>query len=176
EGRSAIIAASGAIAAMELGRLDDHTTANVGLIEGGSAPNVIPGHCTLVAEARSLDPARAAQVTGEMTQVIASAASESGCEVEVETSILHQGYEVPDDSPALALAEQALSSNGFDPERVSTGGGSDVNIFRPEGFDALLLANGTFANHTADENVPRANLVAMLEVCRGIVEGAPEHC
>ena len=176
EGRSAIVAASRAIAAMELGRLDDHTTANVGLIEGGTAPNVVPGQCALVGEARSLDPIRAAQVTGEMAQAIASAASESGCEVEVETSILHQGYEVPDDSPALALAEQALSASGFEPERVSTGGGSDVNIFRPEGIDALLLANGTFANHTADENVPRANLVAMLEVCRALVEGAPEHC
>src|SRR5207249_68571 len=37
EGRSAIAAAARAIADLRLGRVDDETTANVGLIEGGSA-------------------------------------------------------------------------------------------------------------------------------------------
>ncbi len=170
QGRSAIVAAAKAISAMELGRLDAETTANVGLINGGSAANVIPGRCDLVGEARSIDEERAADVVGAMTQAIASAASEGGCEVEIETSVLHEGYLVPDDSPALLLAEEALRECGFQTERVMTGGGSDANVFRADGLDAILLANGTFANHTPDENVPRANLGAMLDVCRAIVE------
>ena len=40
---------------MELGRLDAQTTANVGMIEGGSAINVVPEHCIVTAEVRSLD-------------------------------------------------------------------------------------------------------------------------
>jgi hypothetical protein len=36
----------------------------------------------------------------------------------------------------------------------------------------VLLANGTYANHTADEYVPRANLGEMLEVCESIVAEA----
>ncbi len=41
-GRSAIVAAARAVAAMPLGRRDAETTANIGLVEGGSAINVIP--------------------------------------------------------------------------------------------------------------------------------------
>lgn len=175
-GRSAIAAAARAVSAMELGRLDDETTANVGLIEGGTAANVIPGRCRLVGEARAIDEARAAGVIKEMAGAIASAASEAGCEAEIETAVLHEGYRVPDDSPALLLAESALGECGFEVERVVTGGGSDANVFRAAGLDAVLLANGTFANHTPDENVPRANLGAMLEVCRGIVASGADRC
>src|SRR5436189_251135 len=58
EGRSAIAAASRAVADMRLGRLDEVTTANVGQITGGSARNIVPEWCTLEAEARSHDLAR----------------------------------------------------------------------------------------------------------------------
>src|SRR6185437_9160302 len=40
QGRSAILAAAHAIAAMRVGRLDEQTTVNVGTIAGGSAMNV----------------------------------------------------------------------------------------------------------------------------------------
>ena len=45
DGSSAIAAAAAAISRMELGRLDEGTTANVGLIAGGTSGNVVPGHC-----------------------------------------------------------------------------------------------------------------------------------
>ena len=176
KGRSAIVVAARAVAAMELGRIDPETTANIGLIEGGTAANVVPGRCRIVGEARSTDGERATEVISGMARTIAGVASEAGCEVELETSMLHRGYEVPDDSPALALAEAALAECGFRPERVVTGGGSDANVFRAEGVDALLLANGTFANHTHDENVPRENLQSMLEVCQTIVRTAGAEC
>src|SRR3954447_16275806 len=54
-GRSAILAAAPAIAAMRLGRIDEETTANVGAIEGGypGATNVVPELAMFLAEARS---------------------------------------------------------------------------------------------------------------------------
>jgi tripeptide aminopeptidase len=79
---------------------------------------------------------------------------------------------VDDASRALAIAEAALRSRGHEPKRVSTGGGSDANVFAEAGIDVVLLANGTYANHTADEYVPRANLGEMLEVCEAIVAEA----
>ena len=60
EGRSAIAAAAHAVADLRLGRIDEETTANVGTISGGTARNVVPEHCRLVAEARSHDEAKVA--------------------------------------------------------------------------------------------------------------------
>ncbi|MFN8164025.1 MAG: M20/M25/M40 family metallo-hydrolase [Solirubrobacterales bacterium] len=169
DGSSAIAAAAAAISRMRLGRLDECTTANVGLISGGTSGNVVPGHCGIHAEARSLDTARAAEVAGEIADACAWGASEHGCDVDVRIEELFRGYELPPSSPALALAEAGLRSAGLEPVRVAIGGGSDANVLRRQGFDCVLLSNGTDAVHTAEEMVPARNLDRMLEVCEGIV-------
>ena len=150
DGSNAIAAAAAAIGRMELGRLDEDTTANVGVIEGGTSGNVVPGHCGIVAETRSLDAERAAKIAGDMTEACAWGASEHGCDVDVHIEELFRGYELPKDSPALALAEAGLRSAGLEPERVAIGGGSDANALRLDGFDCVLLANGTHDVHTAE--------------------------
>ena len=45
EGRNAIVAAARAIADLRLGRVDDETTANVGVIRGGTAGNIVAEWC-----------------------------------------------------------------------------------------------------------------------------------
>jgi tripeptide aminopeptidase len=172
DGNNAIAAAAAAIARMELGRLDEETTANVGLIEGGTSGNVVPGHCQVTAETRALDAERAASVAGTMTEAFAWGASEHGCDVDVRVEELFRGYKLAPASPSLALAEAGLRRAGFEPVRTATGGGSDANALISAGFDCVLLANGTEANHTAEESVSAANLDAMLEVCEGIVAEA----
>jgi tripeptide aminopeptidase len=169
DGSSAIAAAATAISRMELGRLDEGTTANVGLVEGGTSGNVVPGHCWLQAEARSLDPGRAAEVAGQISDACAWGASEHGCDADVRIEELFRGYEVPSSSRALTRAEAGLRSAGVEPVRAAIGGGSDANAFRLGGFDSVLLANGTNAVHTAGEHVAAAALEKMLEVCEGIV-------
>jgi tripeptide aminopeptidase len=169
DGSSAIAAAAAAISRMELGRLDPETTANVGLISGGTSGNVVPGHCFIHAEARSLDAGRAAEVATSISDACAWGATEHGCDVDVRIEELFRGYKLPTSSPALALAETGLRGAGLEPERVAIGGGSDANALRLDGFDCVLLANGTDAVHTAEESVSIHSLEKMLEVCEGIV-------
>jgi tripeptide aminopeptidase len=172
DGASAIAAAAAAVSRMTLGRLDERTTANVGVISGGTAGNVVPGRCRIVAEARSHDSARAAAVAGELSEACAWGAGEHGCDVDVAVEELFRGYEIPNSSRSLSLAEAGLRSAGFEPQRTATGGGSDANALILAGFDCVLLANGTADNHTPEESVPARNLDAMLAVCEGIVEAA----
>jgi tripeptide aminopeptidase len=172
DGNNAIAAAAAAISRMELGRLDEATTANVGVIAGGTSGNVVPGHCKIVAESRSLDSERAAEVAGALSDACAWGAGEHGCDADVRIEELFRGYRIPPSSRALTLAEAGLRRAGFEPERTSTGGGSDANALVVAGFDCVLLANGTEANHTANEAVSARSLDAMLEVCEGIVAEA----
>ena len=172
DGNNAIAAAAAAISRMELGRLDGETTANVGTIVGGTSGNVVPGHCRIVAEARSLGADRAAAVAGELSEACAWGAGEHGCDVDVRVEELFRGYEIPASSRSLGLAEAGLRRVGFEPTRTATGGGSDANALIVAGLDCVLLANGTTANHTPDESVSARNLEAMLEVCEAIVAEA----
>jgi tripeptide aminopeptidase len=172
DGRSAIEAATHAVATMDLGRLDEETTANVGVIDGGTAPNVVAGACHLEAEARSIDSGRAEEVAQRMVDACSWAAGEAGCDVDLLVETYFRGYRIKPASKPLAVARAALERCGVVPLEVATGGGSDANALRAAGFDALLLANGTEANHTPDESVPVANLHRMLDVCAAIVEAA----
>jgi tripeptide aminopeptidase len=169
DGNSAIAAAAAAIARMELGRLDPETTANVGLISGGTSGNVVPGHCFVHAEARSLDVNHAGEVAASISEACAWGAGEHGCDVDVRIEELFRGYQVPASSPALGLAEAGLRGAGLEPLRVRIGGGSDANALRLDGFDCVLLANGTDAVHTADEHVSARSLETMVEVCEQIL-------
>ncbi|HEX6116928.1 MAG TPA: M20/M25/M40 family metallo-hydrolase [Solirubrobacterales bacterium] len=171
-GHNAIAAASAAVAAMELGRLDTETTANVGVIAGGTASNVVPGQCRIDAEARGLDETRAAAVTQAIVDACAWGAGEHGCDLEVDVREMFRGYRLRPSAPAVEIAREALRRCGHSPVETATGGGSDANAFCARGFDAVLLANGTDANHTPDESVAAARIGEMLAVCEAIAAAA----
>ncbi|MGH2908289.1 MAG: M20/M25/M40 family metallo-hydrolase, partial [Solirubrobacteraceae bacterium] len=169
-GRSAIQAAARAIAAMRLGRLDEQTTANVGMLHGGSAINVVPEHCELTAEVRALDEARAAAVATELVDHLQDAADAGECDLDVNVERMFQGYRHPPDAPQVAVAERALTAHGHAPERIVSGGASDVNSFMVDGLPCVCLADGVQANHTPGERVSAQALEDMLDVALEIVE------
>jgi tripeptide aminopeptidase len=170
EGHSAIAAAAAAIAEMNLGRLDEETTANIGMIEGGTASNVVPGHCRIQGEARSVDGERAAATIGEMVDACTWGASQQGCDVDAKLSEMFRGYRLDPKSEPVRIASEALRATGHEPRLVATGGGSDANALVAAGYEAVLLANGTEANHTPDELVTEAAIVEMLGVCEAAIE------
>ena len=170
DGRSAIAAAAAAVAAMDLGRLDAETTANVGVIAGGTASNVVPGHCRIDGEARSIDDARASEVVGAMVDACTWAGSEHGCDVDVEVLEMFRGYRLASSAPQVRLARAALERCGHEVTETATGGGSDANALVARGLDCVLLANGTEANHTPQETVAAGRILEMLAVCEAIAE------
>ena len=172
DGRSAVVAAARAIADLRLGRIDHETTANVGLVEGGSARNVVPATCRLAAEARSRDERKLAELVQEMLDCFAFAAAVSECEVETSVDDKYRGYRLAPDDPALALARAALERAGFEPREVEVGGGADVNVFVQRGLSCVNVANGMAKVHTAEEEIAVADLEAMVGVTLELVDAA----
>jgi tripeptide aminopeptidase len=172
-GRSAILAAAHAIAAMPHGRIDEQTTANVGSIEGGvGSTNVVPEHCRLAAEARSLDAERVEHVIAEMIDAVHDGAAAAECDVDVVCEKLFDGYRQKGTARAIVAAEAALRACGYEPSRIATGGGSDANVFTARGFECVNLANGTEHNHEPTERVSVAALEGMLDVCLALLDEA----
>ena len=169
-GRSAIVAAAKAIGAMRLGRLEEGTTANAGVIEGGSASNVIPERCRVELEARSLDDERAGALIAEMVDTCSAAASDSECDVETLVEQLFRGYRLPRTAPPVRAAAEALEGLGIEPSYVATGGGSDAAVLIAAGLPVLNVANATEGNHQPDESVTREALETALDLALGIVE------
>jgi tripeptide aminopeptidase len=171
-GHNAVAAAARAIAAMRIGRLDPETTANVGRIEGGTAANVVAERCYVQLETRSLDAERAGEVVTEMVDALSGAASDSECDVETSVERLFRGYRLPRTAPGVEVAAAALRENEVEPSYITTGGGSDANVFIAAGLPVVNLANGTERNHQPDESVTLDALATMLEVTVSLVRQA----
>jgi tripeptide aminopeptidase len=174
EGRSAIVAASRAIVDMPLGRIDERTSANVGLVRGGSARNIVPEWCELQAEVRSHDVERVGEVVQQLVDAAAYAAAVSDCTLETALEPKYRGYRHRPDALPVRLAEAALRSAGVEPQLVLSGGAADANVFNERGLPCVNLANGMVDIHTPDERIAVDDLERMVEVTLGIVDAARE--
>ena len=73
-GINAIKVAAEGIARMQLGRIDHETTANIGVIEGGMAVNIVPNSVVLRGDARSHSEEKLERQTRHMLQCLREAA------------------------------------------------------------------------------------------------------
>jgi tripeptide aminopeptidase len=169
-GRSAILAAARALAAMRLGRLDAGTTANAGTIHGGRGANVVPDRCRVELEARSLDEDEVERVVAELVDHLHDGANSAECDVDVSVERKFRGYRTRPGAPAVQAAEAALRASGYEPRRIVTGGGSDANALVASGLECVNLANGTERNHQPDERVSAAALDGMLDVTLALLD------
>lgn len=172
QGRSAITAASRAIASMPLGRIDDATTANIGTIRGGSATNVVAEECRITAECRSRDADALDRQLTAMLDAFAWAGTECECDVEVSVRDHFTGYALQPDDPQVVMARQALEDCGIEPRLVASGGGSDVNAFILNGFPSVNLCNAMVEVHTPEERIRVVDIERMVDVTLAIIARA----
>ena len=172
EGRSAVAAAARAITDFRLGRVDEETTANVGVINGGTAGNIVPEWCTFLAEARSQDEGKLADLVQEMLEAVTFAAELGECEVETEMKKSYRGYRFKQDDLAVRLATDALRASGREPTFALSGGAADANVFNDRGLQCVNLANGMANIHTADEQISVDDLEGMIDVTLALVDAA----
>ena len=173
DGRSAIVAAARAIAAMRTGRIDEETTLNVAQIHGGvPGTNVVPERCRIIGEARSLSDGAVDEIVAETIEHLHDAANDPTCECDVDVMAerMFEGYRHRTSAPQVLAAEAALRTCGYEPRRILTGGGSDANAFEARGFACTNLANGTERNHQPDERVSQSSLEGMLDVTFALLD------
>src|SRR5450759_1458272 len=172
EGRSAIVACARAICDFRLGRIDEETTANVGVVRGGQARNIVPGLCAFAAEIRSHNEQTQLELIREMLETIGFAAEQSECRAETKLIEIYRGYRFkPGDLPVV-LAKKALVSCGIEPKLGLTGGGADANIFNAGGLSCVNLSNGMAHIHSPEEEIAVDDLARMVDVTLALVDAA----
>ncbi len=157
-GINAIAAASNAISCMRLGRIDEETTANVGVIEGGRAGNIVPDKAKVIAEARSINLVKLEEQSDRMIDCFKKGAQEVGAEVSIQRYRPYEGYSATENDEVVRRAIDALDRLGIPHRLIKSGGGSDTNVFNAMGINAVNLGMGAEYVHTTEEYVPVAEL------------------
>src|SRR5438105_7302419 len=179
EGISAIKIAAEGIAAMKLGRIDQETTANIGLIHGGMATNIIPNLVVLHGEARSHSEEKREGHTQNMEKCLEDAAAKyevtvagKATKARVESHIErdYSSMDVPDSSHVVQLVIQAARRMGLDVKTMASGGGCDANVFNRKGIECANLGTGMRPIHTVKEWLDVKDMYAAAEMTREMMK------
>jgi acetylornithine deacetylase/succinyl-diaminopimelate desuccinylase family protein len=151
-------------------------TVNAALIQGGSAPNVVPDRCSVDIDRRVIpgetDPAT---VRAPFLALVESLRREHPeVEIEVELREWTDAAEAPIDSRIAALARDAVErETGTRPADVGFTGITDARFYINQAkIPTVILGPGSLTvAHTADESVPVDELVAAARAYARIAVG-----
>ncbi len=152
-GISAIQMAAQAVSSMQLGRIDEQSTANVGMIEGGTAVNVIADSCVLRGECRSISVERSEEIRRALTEACERAAASYGGEVDVRWHLDYESTAYTAEDDIVRTAVRAAKSAGLCVQLGNSGGGADANAHVTRGVRAITLGIGMTDYHSVDEHI-----------------------
>lgn len=170
KGISAIQSASYAIANMKLGRLDEESTANVGVINGGLIRNGIPEKCSLLAETRSKNHDKCLKNAEIMRKIFKEAGEKYGCKVNIEESLSLKAYNISQDSKVFKISKEAFKNNDVDLKGIVITGGTDATFFNEKGIDAVVLGNGSRSIHSCEEYAIISEMELITKSLVGVLE------
>lgn len=159
-GINAIQVAGQALAQLTLGRIDAETTANMGVIQGGKATNIIPDSCFIQGEVRSLNRKKMDKLTSQISSEFTRVADAAGARSEVRVTFQYPEFRLNKGLPVFKLAAMAAGKAGLKVSYETSGGGSDANIINAAGKTAANLGIGMQKVHTTDEFLHLSDLIA----------------
>ncbi|CAN2049809.1 tripeptide aminopeptidase [Candidatus Magnetomoraceae bacterium gMMP-13] len=181
DGINAISLASKATAMLDVGRIDDETTCNIGLIKGGVATNIVPDLVTVEGEVRSHSNEKLNSVTQKIIsayeqviedypKVIDKASGEALPRLEKIITKDFININIPEDHYVVMLAKKAAEQLGRKLIKKSTEGGSDANCFFNKGIITAVLGTGMTDVHTVRESVKLEDMFQATELMLKIIK------
>jgi tripeptide aminopeptidase len=175
DGLNAISVAAEAISKLQLGRIDEETTLNIGVIQGGEKTNIVCDRCEIFGEARSRNEQKLSEQMNKVQTAFTLAAEKWGAKVDFEEQKIYEGFNLNEEDEVVRLAMEGLRKAGLDPKLAPRGGGSDTNNLNSKGIPAVNLGVGANNDHTVEENVKVADLVSATKTVIGIIQTAAER-
>jgi glutamate carboxypeptidase len=173
-GRSAVLEAAHKILALHAlnGRWPG-VTVNVGVVEGGTRPNVVAERCMLAVDIRGPDE-RSLQAAEAEVRRIAEKATVEGTSAAFVLSAWHRPMEKTEATDRLVrMAKDIAGTLGFDLSDAATGGASDANTTAASGvptLDGLGPVGGR--EHSPEEWLELESVVPRVSLLAGLVAKA----
>ena len=153
EGISAIRVAAEVISAVPNGRIDAGTTANIGIIRGGTATNVVPKEVVIHGELRGHDDKTLHNTKKTIFDTARRTVNKNGAVIHIADDEEYQSFKIDTLDPFLQFTDRVMKSCRITPSKVITGGGSDANIFNKRGIKTLNLSTGMQKVHSNEEYI-----------------------
>lgn len=174
KGINAILAASKAIVALKLGRLDHETTANVGVIKGGIIRNGVPDSASFLAECRSLNHEKGQKLAEEMRKIIQEQVESINASAVIKVENLCKAVDIPNNSWTVLAAKKALKKVGIDARTTFITGFTDASIYNNKGIEMAVVGIGARLEHSCQEHIYVSDMEKALQMMVEILRLAAE--
>lgn len=175
DGLNAISVAADAISKLKLGRIDEETTINIGVIQGGEKTNIVCDRVEVLGEVRSRNKEKLSEQIAKVHDAFRMAGEKWSAKVDIREDKIYDAFNLTEEDEVVRLAMEGLRKAGLKPILAPRGGGSDTNNLNAKGVPAVNLGVGATNDHTVDENVKVADLVNATRLVLGIIQTAAER-
>jgi len=169
-GISAIRALAEMITKIPHGRIDKETTANVGIISGGKATNIVAEEAGCKLEIRSISYKKLKATEIEIKNVINNVSKSYRAKTQIKINMEYSGFSIDQSEKIIKIIEKALGKIRIKPKFEVSGGGSDTNVINKAGIKAVNLSIGMMNVHTKNEFIYIKDLVDGARLVLSIID------
>ncbi|MDD5456839.1 MAG: M20/M25/M40 family metallo-hydrolase [Candidatus Margulisbacteria bacterium] len=170
KGVNAIVAAAKAIAELKVGKIDEETVANIGIIEGGKATNIVPDEVMVYMEARSLNKIKLKRQIEHMQNIFLKKCTAFGATVKFMQSKEYESYDVSSNKKIISVCRKAAAQNNIKLRLNKSCGGSDANFFNKHGVPSVVISSGMDKVHTVKECIRISDMAKAAEFLLAILQ------
>mgnify|MGYP001440962694 FL=1 len=170
KGINSMLAAAKAISRLPLGRIDEETTMNIGLLKSGSAVNVIPELTELEGEVRSFNLKKAENYFDQLVTIFKEECEKVNAKFEIDYFWDFMPYTIPESSSVYIETINAIKKVGLDPVPAISLGGSDANSLNARGIESINLGIGAQNPHSNDEFIFIEDLNKTAEIALELIK------
>ncbi len=169
DGISAIKIIGNIIAQLPMGRIDEETTANIGIIQGGKNTNVVCPLVEVKGEVRSHSFDKVQNLYNQYKQTFEKITYDSGGTLEWSGETIYKNFEFTPEDEIVKFLKQRFDKLNIKMQLKPRGGGSDANIFNEKGIETVNLGVGMEKGHTKDEYITYDNLVNGVRLVKSLI-------
>lgn len=170
KGINSLLVASKSITKIPIGRIDDETTMNIGILKSGSAVNVVPEITEMIGEVRSFNLSKAENYLKFLVKVFQDEALKVNARVEYEYYWDFKPYVIKENSEVYRDIIKAITNVGLVPTPTISLGGSDANSLNENGIQSVNIGIGAQNPHSNDEFVLIEDLIKTAEIALTLVK------
>lgn len=154
---------------IKLGKVDEDTIANIGVVNGGSVRNTILGNLKVNGEVRSFVEEKINKTTEFMVNVFKEEASKMGATTTVDVVRENPGFKFNKEETVIKNVIKVFQNMEIKPVLKESYGCYDGNIFIGKDIKVLNMCDGSKYSHTVNEQISVLDLYKIADVAYNLI-------
>ena len=174
-GCNAMVVAAQLITQLPIGRVDEETTSNIGIISGGNATNIIMESVDITFEVRSRAQHKVEAFINDVSHRLDALQATLPITYENRLAQGTPGFRLDLNSALLSTFSSCCVQQNVEVQFCDGMGGSDANIFNKQGIPCMDISVGMAHIHSVNECIKKSDIIACRDLMMTLLARPVTH-